>query len=154
ARGRVHGGEAVGEGPVAVEGGGTGRHRAPADLAARLVEVRVVHAHVGGVGRVLVDEGEAAVTEVRVRPLAVRAQHLRAVVLRAADHELAVHRGDGNALELGGAEAGVVEAGPGRAAVIRAPDAAVTALVHAGGIAGGEGHRVAVRVQAAGDGRG
>ena len=120
----------------------------PVPHGGRLVEVGVVHRHVVGVGGTLVDEGEAAVAEVGPGPRAVCPLPLGAVVLGAADHELTVDGVQGEALELGGVEAGVVEARPGEAGVGRLPDPAVVGLVDDGGIRGRGHDGVGVGVQA------
>ena len=62
------------------------------DESVRLIEVGVIHGHVGGVRAALVNGGVAAVAKVRPCPRAVRLHEFRAVVLRAADGEVGVRR--------------------------------------------------------------
>src|ERR1700724_1480654 len=109
----------------------------PFTTLSTLLFKRTVEIEGHGVGGAAVDRGEAAVAADRPGPPGAPLPQQRAVVLGAADHQLAVERVQGEAVELRGGELGVVVARPGLASVGRLEDAAIVADIDDGGIGRG-----------------
>src|SRR6202023_1732883 len=118
-------------GPAALAGAGRGVGTVEADetVGIAAVEEGVVHGHGHGVHRVAIDQRAAAVAAVGLQPAPIGPLHQGAIVLGAADHELAIARVIRDALELRGAEGWAVEAGPGLPVVGGFVDPAVIARV-------------------------
>src|SRR5262249_44299366 len=103
----------VGRGPIAAEETptvvvrvGRGGDAGVTNQIVRLIEVRVVHGHVGRVRSILINQGEAAIAKVSARPGGIRMEPRRSIVLGTSDAKVSVSGMYGNALELSGVETG------------------------------------------------
>src|SRR5437899_12457553 len=95
------------------------------DQITRLIEVSMVHRHVGCIRCVLINQCKSAVSKIGARPCAVWLHELGPVILSAANHKVPIRGMQRDALELGGTETRVIEAGPGRTHIRRFPNPAV-----------------------------
>src|SRR4029077_18594011 len=88
-----------------------GRHLV-ADQVIRLVKEGVIRGHISRVGGILIDDSKAAIATRKGRPRTSAVLVGRAVVLSAADGEVAIRGMQGQTLKLNRVERRVIQAGP------------------------------------------
>src|SRR5580692_282741 len=98
------------------------KHAAETDQIVRHVEVGVIHRDFFRILRTLIDQGVAAVTEVRTHKGAVRFKKNGSVILGAADAEGFIDRMNRNTLELGRRKSLGIDIFPFLSAFRRGPD--------------------------------